>query len=99
MKKSNWEIETDKLIAGTQAMIKPSGRFFDEVEISFFDGFMYFKLDEIFTELDLCPQVIRRNFITQRKSKEKIMNLILHDRAFIGKTLMKTCLLKLDQRC
>lgn len=42
MKKSIWDIETDKLIAGTQVMIKPSGRFFDDVEISFFDGFMYF---------------------------------------------------------
>jgi hypothetical protein len=39
---TDWDKKVDKLIAETQAMIKPSGRFFDDGEISFFDGFMIF---------------------------------------------------------
>jgi len=45
----------DKIIAEERAMIKPSGRFFDEAEISFFDGYMYFKLDEDIYRIKLIP--------------------------------------------
>ena len=45
----------NKIIAEERAMIKPSGKFFDEVEISFFDGYMYFKLDENIYRIKLIP--------------------------------------------
>jgi hypothetical protein len=66
------EIELiDKLIAETQAMIKPSGRFFDEVEISFFDGYMYFKLDENIYRIKLKPTGYLKNLYHATKKQRE----------------------------
>lgn len=70
-KKDDWDIEVDKLIAETQAMIKPSGRFFDEVEISFFDGYMYFKLDKDLYKIKLVPYgYLKRLYHATKKQRE-----------------------------
>lgn len=71
MKISDWDKETDRLIAETQAMIKPSGRFFDEVEISFFDGYMYFKLDENIYRIKLKPKgYLKKLYHATKKQRE-----------------------------
>lgn len=71
MKKSDWDKEVDKLVAETHAMIKPSGRFFDEVEISFFDGYMYFKLDKDIYRIKLVPTgYLKKLYHATKKQRE-----------------------------
>ncbi|MDQ3020274.1 MAG: DUF2442 domain-containing protein [Bacteroidota bacterium] len=61
----------DKLIAETKGMIKPSGRFFDEVEISFLEGYMYFKLDENIYRIKLTPSgYLKKLFHATKKQRE-----------------------------
>jgi len=62
-----------KLIAEIQAMIKLSGRFFDEVEISFFDVHMYFKLDENVFRIKLKPKGLSEKTLScYKKAKRKL---------------------------
>ena len=52
-------------------MIKPSGRFFDEVDISFFEGFMYFKLDENNYRIKLVPTgYMKKLYSASKKQRE-----------------------------
>ncbi len=52
-------------------MIKPSGRFFDEVEISFFDGYMFFKLDENIYRIKLVPSgFLNKLYNATKKQRE-----------------------------
>jgi len=61
----------DKIIAEEQAMIKPNGRFFDKVEISFFDGYMYFKLDNDIYRIKLIPTgYLKKLYHATKKQRE-----------------------------
>ena len=61
----------NKIIAEERSMIKPSGRFFDEVEISFFDGYMYFKLDVNAYRIKFMPEgYLKKLYHATKKQRE-----------------------------